>query len=191
MIGSFRIIDEHIGEGLTMVQAKPADTEAVAALLIQTAEWLLSRGSTQWSGLLTGEDSHNTAGAILNGDVFVCKSGTDIAGMVILMRQPSEWDRRLWESKAYDGDGALYLHRLAINRDYTSLGLGSSIIKWCEDGVRFEGKDKIRLDCIADNAKLNTYYSGNGYTYLGKTPDLVFLRKIYTIELILVFLTID
>ncbi|GAA0392039.1 GNAT family N-acetyltransferase [Paenibacillus motobuensis] len=168
MNGSFRITDDHIGEGLTIVQAKPADTEAVAALLVQTAEWLRSRGSSQWNGLLAGEDSHNTTGAILNGDVFVCKSGTDIAGMVILLQQPSEWDRRLWESKAYDGDGALYLHRLAISRKYASTGLGSSILKWCKDGIRFEGKDKIRLDCIADNAALNTFYSKNGYVYLGE-----------------------
>ncbi|WP_256872497.1 GNAT family N-acetyltransferase [Paenibacillus sp. 79R4] len=168
MNGSFRITEDYIGEGLRKVQAKPADTEAVAALLIQTAEWLRSRGSSQWSGLLTGEDSHNTAGAILNGDVFVCTSEDGIAGMVILLRQPSEWDRRLWESKAYDGDGALYLHRLAISRKYASIGLGGSILKWCKDGIHFDDKDTIRLDCIADNAALNSFYSKNGYTCLGE-----------------------
>lgn len=177
MNGSFRITDDHIGAGLTMVQSKPEETEAVAALLVHTAEWLRSRGSSQWNGLLTGEDSHNTAGAILNGDVFVCKSGNDIAGMVILLRQPSEWDRRLWESKAYDGDGALYLHRLAISRKYASTGLGNSILKWCKDGIRFEGKDKIRLDCIADNAALNTFYSKNGYAHLGENSGFCIYEK--------------
>jgi len=170
-------MDGRIGEEFTMVQAKLADTEAVAALLIHTAEWLHSNGSSQWDGLLNGVDSHNTAGAILNGDVFICKSGTDIAGMVILMRKPSEWDRHLWESKAHDGDGALYLHRLAINRDYASLGLGSSILKWCSEGIRFEGKNKIRLDCIADNTKLNTFYSGNGYTYMSESSGFSLFEK--------------
>lgn len=174
---SFRITNDHMGEGLTMVQAKPADTEAVAQLLIQTAEWLRSRGSSQWNSLLTGVDSHNTAGVILNGDVFVCKSRNDIAGMVILLRQPSEWDRRLWESKAYDGDGALYLHRLAISRKYASTELGGSILKWCEDGIRFEGKDNIRLDCIADNAALNTFYSKNGFTHLGENSGFCIYEK--------------
>lgn len=172
MDSSIKMIKEHINVSsnkvFTMHQAKPEDTKEVSAILVETAQWLLNRGSSQWSGLLTGEDSHNTADAVLNGDVFICKSNTDIAGMVILLRQPSAWDVKLWEEEAFNQDGSLYLHRLAISRKYANLGLGASILEWCESGIRFVGKSRIRLDCIADNSTLNQFYSQHGYTYRGE-----------------------
>lgn len=88
---SFRISSEYINDGFQAVQAKPENTEAVMSLLVETAEWLQSQGSSQWNALLKGEDSHDTAGAIRRGDVFVFKKGDEIAGMVILMVQPSPW----------------------------------------------------------------------------------------------------
>lgn len=63
----------------------------------------------------------------------------------------------------------MYLHRLVVDRRYSGLGLGPSILAWIEDGVRFEGKDRIRLDCIEWNTKLNEFYASNGYEFVGET----------------------
>ncbi|MEK3707544.1 GNAT family N-acetyltransferase [Paenibacillus sp. FSL R7-0198] len=166
---SFKISSEYINDGFQAVQAKPEDTEDVMSLLVETAEWLQSQGSSQWNALLKGEDSHDTAGAIRRGDVFVFKKGADVAGMVILLVQPSPWDIHLWGSKAHAEDGAIYLHRLAIRRKYAQSGLGRSILQWSSSGIHFEGKHTFRLDCGASNATLNAFYARNGYTFLGET----------------------
>ncbi|PQP80191.1 GNAT family N-acetyltransferase [Paenibacillus sp. PCH8] len=166
---SFRISSEYINDGFQAVQAEPGDTEDVISLLVETAEWLQSQGSSQWSALLKGEDSHDTTGAIRRGDVFVFNKGADVAGMVILMRQPSPWDVHLWGSKAHAEDGAVYLHRLAIRRKYAQTGLGRSILQWSSTGIQFAEKHMVRLDCGANNATLNAFYARNGYTFVGET----------------------
>lgn len=174
---SFRIISEYINDGFHAVQAVPGDTEDVISLLVETAEWLQSRGSAQWSALLKGEDSHDTAGAIRRGDVFVFKKGADLAGMVILMRQPSPWDVQLWGSEAHAEDGAIYLHRLAIRRKYAQSGLGQSILQWSSSGIQFKDKHTVRLDCGANNATLNAFYARNGYTCVRENDGFSIYEK--------------
>ncbi|MDR6722482.1 ribosomal protein S18 acetylase RimI-like enzyme [Paenibacillus amylolyticus] len=164
---SFTIIQDIINEDFRATLAEPKDTEAVMALLTETAEWLRSQGSSQWSALLEGEDSHDTEGAIRRGDVFVFKKGGDVAGMVILMRKPSAWDSKLWGTRAHAKDGAVYLHRLAISRKHAKTGLGRSILDWATEGIQFEGKHTMRLDCGADNTTLNAFYARHGYTFVG------------------------
>lgn len=168
MVHPYTIIQSATLDEFEVAAAQPEDTEEVMSLLVGIAEWLKSRGSTQWSGLLEGKDSHNTADAIRRGDVFVFKQGPEIAGIVMLLSKPSQWDRELWGDKAFDGDGAVYLHRLAVHRKYARAGLGRTILNWCTSGIRFPGKQWMRLDCIADNPTLKSFYAANGYSYEGE-----------------------
>ncbi|PWW33155.1 MULTISPECIES: GNAT family N-acetyltransferase [Paenibacillus] len=176
----FSITSDYINDEFKALQAQPEDTEDVMSLLMETAEWLRSQGSSQWNALLKGEDSHHTAEAIQRGDVFVFKKGSDVAGMVILMSHPSAWDVHLWGSKAHAGDGALYLHRLAIRRKYAQSGLGRAILQWSSSGIQFEDKHIVRLDCGADNATLNAFYTRNGYTFVGETDGYSTYEKAVT-----------
>nr|WP_244226788.1 GNAT family N-acetyltransferase [Paenibacillus protaetiae] len=148
------------------MQAMPEHTHEVMGLLVRTAEWLRSIGSTQWGALLEGEDTHNTADAVQRGDVYLFRDGETPAGVVMLLREPSAWDCELWGKEGHEG--AVYLHRLAINRKYS--GLGGSILRWAESGISFPGVDRIRLDCISDNRYLNSFYSGAGYENKGLAP---------------------
>lgn len=145
--------------------AKPEDTQAVLELLGSTAEWLKSTGSTQWSGLLQGEDSHNTPEAIKRGEVYIFMQGSMLAGMVMLMQRESAWDLELWGDEGHKS--SIYLHRLNINRAAAGKNLGEQIVRWADSGIQFTGKDRIRLDCIANNPKLNDFYRRCGYVYKG------------------------
>lgn len=150
-------------------QAKTEDMEAVLQLLVSTAEWLKSKGSSQWNALLRGEDSHRTPEAIGRGEVYLFKRGGVLAGMVLLMQKASPWDRELWGEEGHES--SIYLHRLTTNREVAGRNLGEAIVRWAESGIRFPGKDRIRLDCVAGNEKLNEFYLKCGYTYLGKAPN--------------------
>ncbi|WP_036745877.1 GNAT family N-acetyltransferase [Paenibacillus sp. UNC451MF] len=171
------IKNDQINGKFTMSQARPEDTEAIMALLLEIAEWLRSKGSSQWKGLLEGYDSHDTANAIQRGDVFICKFEEDVAGSVMLIQKPSDWDCNLWGSKAHREDQAIYLHRLAVKRKYANTGLGKAILQWCDSGIRFEGKTVVRLDCIASSLQLNNFYSHNGYFYMGEKDGFSIYEK--------------
>lgn len=152
----------------TMRQAQVEDTEEVLSMLVETAEWFQRNGSTQWQDLLKGIDSHRTAEAIEGGDVFVCKAEGDLAGMIILLEKPSEWDRKLWGLEENEQSDAIYLHRLVVRRKYAKHQLGQAILNWCKQSIHFDGKSKIRLDCLADNAFLRGYYPSLGYSFVGE-----------------------
>ncbi|MEN1985117.1 GNAT family N-acetyltransferase [Paenibacillus hubeiensis] len=175
---TYTIQQHDLGEAFYIDRAHPDDTDAIMRMLVEIAEWLNSQGSSQWGVLLRGEDSHDTVGAIRRGDVFVVKQGDEVAGMVTLLRSPSEWDERLWGEQAGTEDGALYLHRLAVSRKYASVGLGKRILKWSSTGIWFENKDRVRLDCVAGNDTLNAFYARNGYTYLGENDGYSIYEKL-------------
>lgn len=151
-----------------MKQATKSEAAEIIQLLVDTAKWFQDNGSSQWAPLLKGFDSHHTEEAIQRGDVFVCKKEEDLAGMVMLLQNPSEWDIGLWGNLAIENDDALYLHRLTINRAYADDQLGSEILNWCQQSIRFENKNRIRLDCLAENEFLNAFYRRAGYTYFGE-----------------------
>ncbi|MCE5168618.1 GNAT family N-acetyltransferase [Paenibacillus profundus] len=164
-MSEFTIKEDMIADDIAAAQATPEDTSAVMSLLVQTAEWLRSKGSSQWSGLLEGEDTHNMTGAIANGDVFVFKQGDQIAGVIMMLQQPSEWDCSLWGEEGHES--SIYLHRLAIHRAYSGRRLGAAMMRWVDQGISFAGKDRLRLDCIASNDALNAFYQSIGYEYKG------------------------
>ncbi|NIK76842.1 GNAT superfamily N-acetyltransferase [Paenibacillus castaneae] len=175
-----KIINSSLKGEIYAFQAQPEDEKSVRELILQTARWLNSMGSTQWAGLLHGQDSHNLSGAIMQGEVFAFRKADEdeLAGSVILQQNPSEWDKKLWGEEAVSNGNAIYLHRLVINRRYSGKGLGAEMMSWVEDGIRFAGKDHIRLDCIANNEKLNRFYIQCGYTYKGETDGFSIYEKL-------------
>ena len=146
--------------------AKSSDIEEIKDLLWKTAHWLQQQGSTQWSALLNGNDVHGTENAVNNENVFIFRKRAALAGMVILFTEPSEWDHTLWEDA--DTASAIYLHRLAINRDFAGEQLGTKMMGWVETGILLKGKACIRLDCVANNPALNTFYQRQGYQLKGE-----------------------
>lgn len=171
---TFHITEERVQDDIYASQAKTADTEPIMSLLYRTAAWLNSKGSTQWNELLQGVDVHGMAVSIAKGDVFVFKRDGVPAAVVMLLQQPSAWDRELWSSLGDKGEAghgeSIYLHRLAIDRAFAGSQLGHAVLRWAETGIRFPGKRRLRLDCKAGVPALNAFYRAAGYTFQGEIP---------------------
>ncbi|EIT85691.1 histone acetyltransferase [Fictibacillus macauensis ZFHKF-1] len=161
------IIVHQVMPHIKAFQAVSQDTPEIMELLVKTAQWLQQKGSTQWGELLEGKDVHGMAQSVERGDVFVFRTEEGkLAGVVMLVQQPSKWDLDLWMK---DDPKAIYLHRLAIDR--SEAGLGRDILKWATDGIVFHGKSVIRLDCIANNETLNAFYRSEGFIYQGTSKN--------------------
>ncbi|MFK9093749.1 GNAT family N-acetyltransferase [Bacillus salipaludis] len=61
----------------------------------------------------------------------------------------------------------LYLHRLAIIPRYIKKGIGRSILAWIQNNV--SDIEYLRLDCVADNIKLNNFYKNNEFELVDLT----------------------
>jgi ribosomal protein S18 acetylase RimI-like enzyme len=68
-------------------------------------------------------------------------------------------------------DDALYLHGLRVLRAYAGQGIGRAILRWAEGRVAARGRIYLRLDCMADNAKLRAYYEEARFRYVGEQTD--------------------
>lgn len=152
-------------------QAEPEDKIAIDALLKQAAQWLQMKGSNQWSGILKGEDKHNTSEAIKRGEVFVGMMDDQMAGMFVLWGHQSNWDQELWGKDSSDAYG--YLHRLSVQRSFSGRGIAQQLLSEAKNHAKQSGFSAVRLDCIAENAYLNQLYQEAGFNYSGKKTDII------------------
>ena len=62
---------------------------------------------------------------------------------------------------------ASYLHKLAVDRAFAGRGHGLELLRACEETSRDWQLAKIRLDCVASNARMCRYYEDAGYLQRG------------------------
>jgi len=165
-MNDYNIIQSSFPENIAVSVATPDDLSSIQLLLLETAKWLKNKGLTQWSALLEGNDVHNTSDAISNGNVFLFKHEEKLVGMTIVFTKATTWDQEIWSDRILER--GIYLHRLAISRDFAGKSLGSLIMKWIEEGIVFDRKKYIRLDCMAGNSTLNSFYRSQGYHFQGE-----------------------
>ncbi|MBS2970477.1 GNAT family N-acetyltransferase [Metabacillus sp. KIGAM252] len=162
---NFRIRQNSISDGFTVKQAESADIQTISMLLKEAAGWLQSKGSTQWSELLDSSGMNGLASSIEKEEVFLFEKEGSAAGMVMLLAQPGDWDRSLWGDDQQSH--SIYLHKLVTANSFKGSGLGMKILTWAEQGIEFDGKDRIRLDCIETNSSLNSFYQSAEYLLKG------------------------
>ena len=141
------------------------DSSTIINMLKQIAQWLKDTGINQWRYLLDGGDDDEIAQAIKNSETYIVLKDKEIVATFTLLSKQSEWDEHIWGSDA--SLESLYLHRLAIIPTYMKKGLGQSILTWIKDNV--SDKQYLKLDCVADNLKLNSFYKNNDFELIGVT----------------------
>lgn len=74
-------------------------------------------------------------------------------------------DPEIWGEK--DKDPAVYIHRIATHPAYRGNSFVKKIVVWATDFAQLHQKSFIRIDTGSGNDKLNNYYIGCGFNYLG------------------------
>lgn len=146
------------------------ETETAMFLLKESADWLKSIRSNQWSDVLQGEDKHGLADAVAREEVFFFyNSKNHLVGMVAAWKNPTEWDRLLWKTVGFNKE-ACYLHRVIIRPAYRGKSYGTELLSALK--LEFSGEvSELRLDCLASNQKLKQFYEKNGFTNSGSSSD--------------------
>ncbi|EUJ27904.1 GNAT family N-acetyltransferase [Listeria cornellensis] len=160
----------------TVHEASVSDTASLQQLMIDTASWLKSRGSSQWADILEGKDVHGLKNRIQDGEVFLVRASDQVAAAFILRKTASEWDERLWRDHGYQTP-ARYLHRLMIARDFAGQNLSQAILDWASTESAQSHYQYLRLDCIAGNQKLNALYQNVGFIQLAIVDGFCLYEK--------------
>jgi ribosomal protein S18 acetylase RimI-like enzyme len=84
-----------------------------------------------------------------------------VVGAVVLLEEDKRWTN--------DGLRNYYIHNLVSDTEVP--GVGIKIINLCEQMALDNGVAAIRLDCQASNIRLNGFYEGLGYGYVGDVQE--------------------
>ena len=147
-------------------RSKPTDCEYIIEILYENSRWLDSRGIFQWPFEWMQAQESEITHEVSIGNYHVLEECDEIIGVVHLSSNCSV----LWSDKTE----AVYLSKLAIKRKSTGKRKGEELMLYAEQYTKGMGIDRIRLDCISENQKLNSYYSKLGFEWIREmqTPDV-------------------
>ncbi|MFD3654468.1 GNAT family N-acetyltransferase [Streptomyces sp. NPDC058620] len=144
---------------LSLRLADDLDLATLVRLRDDAARWMLTQGITgQW---LPGElDEDHFRRIMADGEVWLAETDGRVVGA--------------WELWWADEDAwgpqppvAGYVHRLMVDRGRARPGTGRLLLRAAEHRVAERGRARVRLDCLAGNARLHTYYMADGYGIVG------------------------
>ncbi len=154
------MIPTSIGD-VTLRQAVESDKSLVIHIKQDAASWLESKGIHQWAGILMAPGEDMVYKRVQEGEVYLALKGAQAVGTIsILWEDPISWGE-----KGLDGKAG-YMHGIALLRPYAGKGVGRDIIQWAMDYIRSKGK-VARLDCMAENPRINQYYRDLQFNYTG------------------------
>ncbi|WP_286182541.1 GNAT family N-acetyltransferase [Bacillus sp. ISL-55] len=138
----------------------------VIEMLKKVAQWMREQKINQWQYLLNGGDDEEILEAIKQNETFIILNDEEIIATFTLSTIQSDWDRHIFGGDTEED--SVYLHRLAVSPEHIGKGLGKELLNWIEKNFSTD-KTYLKLDCVADNSKLNQFYLANGFHYLGET----------------------
>jgi protein-tyrosine phosphatase len=144
---------------IVIERATLPETNLLIEIHEDTARWLWERGIHQWEPGAFRRD--RLIACIERGEVYLVRLDGVPVGMAILQ----EADEDTWGARP---DDALYIHGLRVLRAYAGRGIGRAILRWAEEQVAARGRIYLRLDCMADNARLRAYYEVAGFRCVGE-----------------------
>ncbi|MGA7923044.1 MAG: GNAT family N-acetyltransferase [Thermoplasmata archaeon] len=160
-------------KALILRHASPQEVDLAASILTEAAEWSMGIGNPHpWPRPFPSEILQRSAD---RGELFLAETAShEIAGTLTLQ----------WEDPLFWGvqpPVAGYLHRLALRRAFAGQGLGRRMIQWAEERVRERGREFLRLDCDAENARIRSYYEALEFRFVSdaEKPGVPFRCALY------------
>jgi ribosomal protein S18 acetylase RimI-like enzyme len=142
---------------LNIAVAANADRDTALAILLDAARRQARHRTSAWGA---DELAETVDRALLHGELYLARrSGVAVGAFVLQWADSFHWGER--------ADDAGYVHKLAVREDAAGGGVGRQILRWAEERVRGAGRDFVRLDCDADNPRLNAYYRDAGFVLQG------------------------
>lgn len=159
-----------IGE-IAISKAQREDLQCVLDLWLEAAKWMLTQGIEQWKPNLFTMDSVQEQ--YKNAELFVAKTNELVVGCFSV-----QWsDELIWQE--LNNDDAGYIHKLVVAREFKGHHIGAHLLACAEEYIKFAGKRSSRLDCKADNERLNAFYRDAGYRFVTKVEGRNWNSSLY------------
>ncbi len=141
---------------LNLKQASIFEFDTIFNVLHENAIWLLSKDIFQWPLDWLESLKPEIKVSITSGLFYIAEVDHKKVAVVEIKTEPEE----IWNN---DTTRALYIHKLAIIREYENCHLGQEILSLITLKAIHENIKILRLDCVAHNNKLRSYYESCGF----------------------------
>ena len=149
-------------EPYTIVSAQSADLARYLDLLEEIADWLETRGISQWPRGSFRRSADYYAQSITQREVQLVFIGDELVGTLrVLLQEPIVWPEIVDED-------AIYVYNLGVKRECARSGLGRQMLDWACTRAAELGRKYVRLDCMANNGFLRDYYTRAGFEERGE-----------------------
>ena len=155
---------------LDFAVAQPEDLLLVMEILAEAAAWLKQKGINQWPSPPNEHWQRRMAAAVERGELFtfgIVKNRFAIARFT--------WTDPYWPNDNLAG----YLHTMAVRPAMQGQNVGGLILFWAMMKTKQEGRQFLRLDCLAGNGRLRHYYEELGFIYRGEVQDHDYMAALY------------
>lgn len=154
--------------------ARPEDLPLVMEILAEAAACLKQKGIDQWPSPPNEHWQRRMAAAIARREVYTVGITPNRFGIVRFT-----WTDPYWP----DDNLAGYVHSMAIRPARQGKNVGGAILSWAAMMAQQQGKQFLRLDCLAGNSRLCRYYEDQGFSYQGEIIDQDYLAALYEREI--------
>ncbi|GAB3161850.1 hypothetical protein GCM10027258_79640 [Amycolatopsis stemonae] len=144
-------------------RANAAEVAMIARWRRETAQWLSSIGSDQWSekGLSAARFEERVAASVAAGETWIAEVDERPAATIAIDEHTDSW---LW-TPAEQAE-CVIVHRMITDRRNRHRGLGSLLLDHAEMIARQRGKAFVRLDAWTSNTRLHDYYRAAGFRFV-------------------------
>ncbi|MCT1403715.1 GNAT family N-acetyltransferase [Paenibacillus sp. p3-SID867] len=164
-------------ESLAILRATYEDVDGIRSLFIDAAQWIHSvHGFWQWR--VESFEREIVDAFVRDNEVFVAVLRNELVGCLSVHWVYEE----IWGEQFHEDAG--YVHRLCVSHKRKGEGIGRELIRYAESYVRANGKSRLRLDCMADNPRLNSYYVNLGFVLQGRFDAGSWSAHLYEREII-------
>ena len=147
------------------VKGSRADAAELFEIIKRRIVWMDENGIDQWNNhdYLSVFPLEHYIRKADEGRLYVLKEKAGVICGAVLDDSDPRWD---------DGAKAIYVHNFAseIGRP----GAGRKMLEYIEGLAKDKGCDYIRLDCDAENDRLNAYYDSFGFISLDRFEEGVY-----------------
>lgn len=144
-------------------KADKDDLRFILELFSRAIGHLCSSGIDQW-------DEYYPTPEILENDIdcghmfVLCEEETIVSAVVINKHQEEEYTQGKWK----DDCKPAIIHRLCVDPNVQSKGIGRMMMDYAERSINEEGYTSIRLDVFSQNPRAYQLYRSLGYQHTGE-----------------------
>ena len=140
-------------------KVRAEEATSVQQILVENGQWMLSKGIDQWPIEWLESIADDISTSVSEGRFWCFDSDDEIVAVVEVRHDPEQ----LW---GLDTEPSSYVHKLAINRSHHSSSLGSKLLGAVIERARLQKRRYVRLDCVASNERLRSYYENQGFRFV-------------------------